>query len=52
MYAATCANHDCTEYGIAKSSEAPLRPEEQVICGECGNDCEVTSEADLEREPS
>ena len=51
MYAATCSNPECPEHGIVKGSESPLRPDQEVHCGECWQLCEVTSEADLEPEP-
>lgn len=38
---ATCTNGSCTQQGVRCEGEVYLLPSEVVICGSCGEPCEV-----------
>ena len=41
MDAAECRNEECPEFGIPKPIMCTLNPDEPVLCGACGQHCEV-----------
>jgi hypothetical protein len=41
---ATCVTDGCSEHGIAKPMEVELNAGELVICGVCGQPCELTGD--------
>jgi hypothetical protein len=44
MMYATCVTDECSEQNVAKDMEVRLQPDEMVVCGVCGQPCELTED--------